>query len=187
VTTTQPHVMHRRRLLMAAVTGLLFSAGCASATGSQASRAPASPSNASSARSGPFFTIATEGGTYRWVPPRVTLGAAGAAPTIVVPTTPDPVTGSTSFHLQKGAGALFTSLDRVRMRYLQQSWQGQVLHDSWHDPGHAEAIPAAGPFRDAMLGALLGGHRGDIIEVVIPASPATGGESSVVVLSLDQT
>lgn len=184
MTTTQPHSMHRRRLLAAAVTGLLMTAGCASATGSQAPGDHTSPSNASSTGSGPMFTVATEGGTYRWLPPRVTLGAAGAAPTIVVPTAPDPVTGSTTLPLQKGAGALFMSLARVRMRYLQQTWRGQVLHDSWHEA--AEAVPA-GPFGVAMRGALVGAHQGDIIEVVLPATPATGGESSVAVISLDQT
>jgi hypothetical protein len=185
LTANEPHSMRWRGLLGVSVTLLLLTAGCTSATGSQAPGAPASRSTASSARSVPGYTIVTEGGTYRWVPPRVTLGAAGAAPTIIVPTAPDPMTGSTSLTLQKGAGATFTALDRVRLRYFQQSWSGKVLHDSWQDPGHAEAVPA-GEFGRGLQAALLGAQRGAIFEVVVPATPATGGESSVLVLSVEQ-
>lgn len=60
-----------------------------------------------------------------------------------------------------------------------------MLHDSWRDPGHAEAVPT-GPLHDEIFGAVLRAHQGDIIEIVLAATPATSGESSVLVLSLEE-
>lgn len=122
-----------------------------------------------------------------WALPKVDLGAAGAdiAPTIVAPTAPDPMTGSAILPLRYGDGAPFTTLARVRLRYVRQSWHGRVLHDSWRNPGHPEAVPT-GPLGDEIFGAVLRAHRGDIIEIVLAADPGSGGESSVVVLSLDK-
>lgn len=147
-----------------------------------------------------LVTFVLSGGTYQWSLPEVKLGAPGAAPTIVGQTAPDPITGSTVFPLHKGNGAPFTDPSRTRLRYVQQSWSGHVLHDSWRDPGYAEAFPT-GRLGDKILVAVLLAHRGDVLEIVIPSptgftpssangftpSPATDkGESSVVVLSLDQ-
>ncbi len=65
-----------------------------------------------------------------------------------------------------------------------KSWHGQVLHDSWQDPGRPEAVPT-GSLGDEVFGAVLRAHQGDIIEIVLAAEPENGNESSVVVLSLD--
>ena len=124
-------------------------------------------------------------GNYRWALPEVKLDTPGAAPVIVAPRAPDPITGSAVVPLQEGTGAPFTELSRIRLRYVQQSWAGQVLHDSWRDPAHAEAVPS-GRLGDKIHAAVLRAHQGDIIEIVIAADPAGNDESSVVVLSLDQ-
>lgn len=126
-----------------------------------------------------------KGGTYHWALPKIDLGDADSAPTILTPTAPDPITGSAILPLRSGNGAPFTKLARVRLRYVQRSWHGQVLHDSWKEPGHPEAVPTSST-GDEMFGALLRAHQGDVIEIVLAADPGSGNESSIVVLRLDK-
>jgi hypothetical protein len=123
-------------------------------------------------------------GAYRWTLPVVSLNAPGAAPTIVASTAPDPVTGSAVVQLRQGNGAPFTDLSRVRLRYVRQSWSGQLLHDSWSAPGHPEDM-RAGRLGDKIHATLLQAHQGDLVQTVVPSNAASNGQSDVVVLSLD--
>jgi hypothetical protein len=117
--------------------------------------------------------------------PVVKLNPSGAAPTIEASTAPDPITGSAVVHLREGNGAPFTELSQVRLHYVRQSWSGQLLHDSWRNPGRAETVPA-GRLAVRIHVAMLQAHQGDVIQIVVPSSTASNGQSEVIVLSLDE-
>lgn len=132
-------------------------------------------------------SVALNGGTYQWQLPRVTAGPAeGGRPRVPAGEGPDPTTGSTMYTVRAGAGATVTDIDRVKIRWISQSWDGQhVGHDSWQSAAAGESIPTGYLGARVQLAATRG-HVGDVYEFVAPATSdaAVAGQSAIVAVEV---
>jgi hypothetical protein len=98
----------------------------------------------------------------------------------------DPVTGFGGKPVRIGSGPVSTDPARVRVAYIDQSWDGiHRYHDSWQSGSARSEVLPLGAVRTQFLADVRRGvQRGYAIMLLLPAGTLAGSGSHIVVVEV---